>query len=262
MLTSNETIKNSKSRFLRLSSEDKVTGTKGRFTIDLLSSGGIIDNVKGYITHSIQCPNVFPNIPDYANTLTVVKTTGAVSYDTIVLPDYYYIDSFIAALQLAINIVIPDVCVVAKIGISPTEKISFQFTGDEYTILASSPMASRIGITTDLVCPDGIATFPPNIPNLIGETEIYVHSRALAPNNLIEGSGSFSVVDKLDLDKPYGAMCYSSFNNDTTHFKKYFPYESLKTLRTIRLTIRNRTGHILTLPDNFDLSVMLTLFYK
>ena len=70
------------------------------------------------------------------------------------------------------------------------------------------------------------------------------------------------MVDKLDLNKPYGSMCYSSFNSDTTHFNKYFPFESLKTLRTVRITVRNRIGEILTLPDNFNVSMMVMLFYK
>jgi hypothetical protein len=262
MLTSNESIKNSKSRLLRISSEDKITGTNGRFSVDVLAAGGIIDNIKGYIVHSIQAPNVFDNIPSYANVFTVIKTTGLVSYDITVPTSYYYIDDLAAALQTAINAAIPDTVAVIKSGTAPTEKFSFTFTGDEYTIQLSSTIASRIGITGDLTCPDGVGTAAQNIPNLIGETELYIHSRDLAPNNLIEGSGSFSVVDKLNLDKPYGAMCYSIFNTDTTHFKKYFPFESLKTLRTVRITVRNRTGEQLTLPDNFNLSIMLTVFYK
>ena len=50
---------------------------------------------------------------------------------------------------------------------------------------------------------DGSSVIAQAIPNLIGETAVYVHSRDLTPNNLIEGSGSFSVIDKLNLDKTY-----------------------------------------------------------
>tara|TARA_R110000851_G_scaffold18394_3_gene57855 strand:+ start:6487 stop:7290 length:804 start_codon:yes stop_codon:yes gene_type:complete len=262
-ITSNENIKNSKSRLLRLSSEDKTLGDNGRFTIDILSSGGIIDNVKGYIVHSMQCPNVFDNIPTYANTLTLTTTAGAVVYTVTVPNSYYYFDDFIVALQTAINASIPDSVVVAKTGTAPTQQISFTFTGDAYTlVLSTSTIASRIGLLVDLVAADGVATAVQSIPNLIGETEVYAHSRVLAPNNLIEGSGSFSVIDKLNLDKQYGDMCYQDMESDTVHFKKYFPFESLKTLRTIRITLRNRTGQILTLPANFNFTMMLMLFYK
>ena len=256
-----ENIKNSKSRLMRLSTEDKSLGTQGRFTIDLASSGGIMDNVKGYMVHSIQCPNVFDNIPTYANVLTLEKKTGPATY-AVVIPNSYYIEAdLVTALQTAINAAIPDSVVVALIGSNPVKKFQFTFTGDEYT-LQTGGVASRLGLTTNTVCADGVACPLTYIPNLTGETEVYVHSTQLAPNNLVEGSGSFSVVDKLNLDQPYSATCYSSFDNPVTHFQKYYPFESLKTLRSIRITLRNRTGNILVLPPNYDFTMMLMIFYK
>ena len=263
MITSNQTIRNSKSRLVRLSSEDLVQGTKGRFTIDLLSTGGIIDNIKGYMVHSMECPNVFDNIPYYANTLTVVKATGLVTIDIPIPTNYYYIDDLVTVLQLTINTAIgPDTVVVVKSGSSPTEKFQFTFTGDDYDLKLSSSIASKLGLTSDLTCLDGVATTLQSIPNLIGETAVYMHSRTLAPANLIEGSGSFSVVDKLNLNVPYGGTAYTNYGTEATRFKKYYPFESLKTIRQVKVTLRNRTGNILTLPDNFDFSCMLTVFYK
>ena len=67
MLSSGERIKNSQSRFVRVSSEDKAIGTNTRFKVDLQSAGGNIDSVKGFIVHSIECPNVFSNVASYNN---------------------------------------------------------------------------------------------------------------------------------------------------------------------------------------------------
>lgn len=264
MLTSNENILNSKSRLLRLSTEDKVLGTQGRFTIDFISQGGLMDNVKGYMVHSMQCPNVFDNIPEYANTLQLIKTTGAVVFDVVLTNSFYYIDDLIIELQNKINAAITtDSVAIIKVGNAPNEKLQFTFTGDEYTLnFLNSTIGSRLGLTADLVCPATVSTTLNSIPNLIGETEVYAHSRVLCPNNLIEGGGSFSVIDKLNLNAPFGSMCYSDFDNDKTHFKKYFPFESTKTLRTIKITLRNRTGSVLTLPDNFNFSMMLMIYYK
>ena len=78
----------------------------------------------------------------------------------------------------------------------------------------------------------------------------------------MEGSGSFSVVDKLNLDEQFGFTCYSNFNNDSTHFKKYFPFESLKSIRTVQITLRNRVGNVLEMPDNFDFTMMAILYYR
>lgn len=261
MITSTENVLNSKSRLLRLSTEDKVFGTQGRFQIDL-ASASVIDTIKGYMVHSISCPNVFDNVPTWANGIQVIKTTGLVVYDIVLTNSYYFLDDFIAELQTKINASIADSVVITKSGLVPNQKIAFTFSGDEYTLnFLHTSLSKRLGLTGDLVCPDGVLTSVLSIPNLTGETELYIHSRTIAPNNCIEGSGSFSIVDKLNLDKPYGAVCYSALDNERTHLQTYFPYESLKTFRTINITLRNRTGNILVLPDNFDFTMMLKIYY-
>ena len=263
-MSSNENIKNSKSRYLRLSTEDKreSSSSNGRFTIDLLTSGGILDNVKGFIIHSIECPNVFDNVPTWANTLSLVKQTGLVSYDVVIPNSYYYIDDLITELNTQINLVTPDVVTITKVGIAPVEKLQFGVVGDDYEFKLSSTIASKLGITADFIVTDGSSVIAQAIPNLIGETAVYVHSRDLTPNNLIEGSGSFSVIDKLNLDKPYGATCYSSLDDPVSHLHKYFPYETLKTMRSITIVLRNSQGNVLIIPDNFNFTMMMTIFYK
>jgi hypothetical protein len=109
---------------------------------------------------------------------------------------------------------------------------------------------------------NGIPYQAPIIPNLIGATALYVHSRALATNNLVEKDGVFSTVDKLNLDKPYGAVCYSNFNNDTTHEKRYFPFSDKRSLRKIDIKLRDINGNILTVPPNFNFTMMLKIFYS
>ena len=94
MLTSNERIKNSQSRYVRISSEDKSTGTNNRFTVDLQSAGGVIDNVKGFIVHSIECPNVFNNVASYNNNF-IISFPGPASETDIninITQGYYLID--------------------------------------------------------------------------------------------------------------------------------------------------------------------------
>jgi len=94
MLTSNERIKNSQARFVRISSEDKVIGTNSQFVVNLESAGGAIDNVKGFIVHSIECPNVFNNITTNNNRIDVsfpgphTETPFTIS----ITPGYYLIE--------------------------------------------------------------------------------------------------------------------------------------------------------------------------
>jgi hypothetical protein len=260
-----QSIKNSKSRLLRLSSEDKSVGTQGKFTIDIASAGGIIDNVNGFIVHSIQCPNVFDNVTSYNNVLSLTSGAGATDFTITLATGYYYVDDLVTALQTAINAAITtDTVVISRTGTDPNKKLAFHFVGDDYTIdsTGTSTMLDSLGITSALFCAEAVTTSAQSIPNLIGETDLYVHSKTLCPNNLIEGNGSFSVIDKLNLDQPFGAMCYSSFDQEDTHMMKYVPYESKKTIRSIQITLRNRAGNILILPDNFDFSMMLMVYYS
>jgi hypothetical protein len=280
MLTSNDRIKNSQSRFVRISSEDKSIGSNSQFKVDLQSSGGNIDNVKGFIVHSIECPNVFNNVATYNNNFYVGFGGPATETDlNIDVPvGYYLIDDLITVLNTIIALQIAAngdayTLVLSKVGIFPNERIEFLANGlsagscnlftKENSILPSLGVLSTANALTppDFVLSNGIPVSANSIPNLIGETAVYVHSRVLCSNNLSEASGSFSVVDKLNLDEAFGSTCYSNFNNDSTHEKKYFPFETRKTLRTVDITLRNRTGQILELPFNFDFTMMIKIYY-
>ena len=281
-ITSNEVIKNSKCRFLRISSEDKSTGNNTRFTVDVGQSGGIIDNVKGFIVHSIECPNVFNNITTNNNRLSVSfpGPHTEVPFTISITPGYYLIDDLLNQINAQVAAQIASVgdtytLVFSKTGIYPNERVVVNANGISVGYLSlfnvDNDILSNLGIQSDInALPgstpffvfNGVPRLAQNIPNLIGETAVYVHSRTLCPNHLVEGSGSFSVVDKLNLDKPYGSVCYSNFNNDDTHFKKYFPFESLKSIRTIDIVLRNRKGEVLEMPFNFDFTMMVILYYK
>jgi hypothetical protein len=280
MLTSNERIKNSKSRFVRISSQDRVIGTNNQFTVDLASNGGALDNVKGYIVHSAQVPNIFTNVSSWNNTLVLYAGAGAPYTVTAVIPEgNYTIDTLITELDSVLTPLLaaapfPSGVNISKVGTAPQEKINFQFFGDDWYLLKDpTTMKRQIGIDDSDFGPypigggsfpffDGINTVMPSFPNLTGETACYVHSRILATNNLTEGNGTFSVVDKINLDEQYGAMCYTNYNNDLTHQNNYFPFETKKTLRRIDINLRNENGDQLILPSNFYFSMMIKIFYS
>ena len=281
MLTSNERIKNSKSRYVRIASQDKVIGTNNQFTVDLASNGGALDNVKGYIVHSAQVPNVFPNVASYNNNIILAFPGPATETDIKIniTEGYYLIDDLInqinfeIANQISIN---GDTYtfVLSKFGVFPNEKIQFDANGlsagsvnlftSDTTILSSLGVESTpngIPPNSPFVIVNGSPSIAQNIPNLIGETACYIHSRILATNNLTEGNGTFSVVDKINLDEPFGSMCYTNYNEDMTHQNNYYPYETKKTLRRIDINLRNENGNLLILPDNFYFSMMIKIFY-
>jgi len=281
MFTSNERVKNSKSRYIRIASQDRVIGNNNQFTVDLASNGGSIDNVKGYIVHSAQVPNVFPNVASYNNNLIISFPGPATETDINIniTEGYYLIDDLISIINARVALEIANngdayTFVLSKVGVFPNEKIQFDVNGlsagvcnlftSDTTILPSLGVESTpngIPPNVPFTIVNGSPSFAQNIPNLIGETACYIHSRILATNNLTEGSGTFSVVDKINLDEPFGSICYTNYNNDTTHQNMYFPFETKKTLRRIDINLRNEDGDLLVLPSNFNFSMMIKIFY-
>jgi hypothetical protein len=251
-----------KRRYLRISSEERTPESKSasEFTVNIPSSGGILDSVVAYAVHSAELPNVFDNIGPANNVFSL--GTPAVVF-AIVPPSYYTASSFIAAATAAINAAIAPITVVITLtGIAPKQKFLFTFSAPVSIIVTPldiAPVAGAAGITATLG--PGLALQAQSIPNLIGATTAYIHSSVLAPSNLVEANGSFSVVDSIALDKPYGVTCYLATSNELTHLKYYRPFESVKTLRQITITIRDRDGNILLLPDNFGFTLMLVAFY-
>lgn len=281
MLSSIEKIKSSKSRYIRISSQDKAIGTNNRFKVDLASNGGVIDNVKGYIVHSAEVPNVFNNITSTNNRLNVsfggphTETPFTIS----IVEGYYLIDDLITQInnQVATEIASNGntyTLVFSKTGIYPTEKIQVDCSGVSVGSLelfnVPNDILGTLGIESapnalsggQFSVFNGVPSVAQNIPNLIGETACYIHSRILAPNNLSEANGTFSVVDKINLDRPFGSMCYTNYNDDTTHENNYYPFESKKTLRTVDINLRNSEGDLLELPPNFNFSMMIKIFYS
>ncbi len=283
MYTSNDRIKNAKSKFLRISSNEKTNDSQSNsvFSVNIPQSE-YIDNVKGFYVHSIECPNVFPNIDTFNNNYQVGFGGPATETDLdLNVPEgYYLIDDLISIMnaQISAQIAINGdayTFVLSKYGVFPNEKIQIDVNGlsaGTCNLFSSdNTIWENLGIfTTPNAIPPNVPVFisngipyqAPIIPNLIGATAVYVHSRSLCTNNLVEKDGVFSTVDKLNLDKPYGSVCYSNFNNDTTHEKRYFPFSDKRSLRKIDIKLRDINGNILTVPPNFNFTMMLKIFYS
>lgn len=260
MTTEIPELTNYKSMLLRVSSEDKenTSISNSQFIININNASYRIDNVAGILVKYISCPNIFPNVPTYANTLQLIKTTGPITYDISVPVGQYTIADFIVALQLAINTAIgPDS---VAITLTSQNYINFVFVGDTYTfVYANSTIADVIGLVANIGPALNITM--QSLPNLQGETELYVHSKDIAPSYLVEPDGNFSVVDILPLDVPFGSTAYSKFDDDEMHKIRYTPYSSPKTLRNISIVLRNRAGQVLNLPNNFNFNMILKVFY-
>jgi len=102
-----------------------------------------------------------------------------------------------------------------------------------------------------------------NPVNLTGESEVYIHSRALHQSGLTEASGNFSVVDVIPLnDTPYGGVASITYPDHQLSKINYEPYETKKSLRTIDIVLRDRRGNVLQLPENYYFTMMIKLYHE
>ena len=67
-----------KHRLLRISSEDKSSGTNSRFSVNIPPTARAIDNVCGYSVKFASCPNMFYNVPEGRNVIQFTKQTGGI----------------------------------------------------------------------------------------------------------------------------------------------------------------------------------------
>lgn len=245
-----------KNRLVRLSSEDKNTSSStsnSQFKVDL--PGADLDKVKGFSLVYASVPNIFPNVPSYKSTLLISSITGATNYTVPVTVGQYTLTQFLAQLKIDIEAVIPDTVAIAA---SAQNILTFTWTGDTYSVtFAGSTLAPIIGLTADLA--GGATSVMQSQVNLSGESEVWIHSRKLNPGGMTEADGIFSAFGVIALDNPYGAVCYM---RSPDHVSSQITFGSRKSLRSIDIVLRNRTGEVLVLPDNFHFSMLIKAYLE
>jgi len=271
-----------KDRLIRISSEDRYQGTNTRFRIALNSTGQQIDKISSYSLKYASCPNVFNNIEYYNSRFYVSFPAPSTETDLDIrlAPAFYLIDDLITALNAAIAAQIlangdAYTLVLSKVGLFPNEKISFLINGTSVGIanllLTTDSIFPNLGVETteNDVLPNipfqlvnGIAQTAQNIPNLTGESEIYIHSRVLNQGGLTESSGNFSVVGVIPLGQtPFGAVAQILEPDNTLAKISFEPFESTKSFRNIDVVLRNRVGNILVMPPNFSFTMTIKAKY-
>ena len=256
-----------KSKMLRISSEDKTSNSlnNSRFTINVNQNGTNIDRVAGYAVKHVSCPNVFFNVPENKNIIQITKQTGNIVYTISITPRQYTLTDLTTSLKSQIDAFInPDAVTVAVD--TRFNRLVFSWSGDAYAFTPANYEATTMRDIIGLDESDAQGIFftaqdLSNPVNLTGETELYIHSKTLNNAGLIEPSGNFAVVDVMPLNVPYGGVAYSNFNDIVLHENAYVPFESLRTLRTIDIVLRNRTGDVLVLPNNFYFNMVLIIYY-
>lgn len=258
-----------RNRYVHVSSAFKNASSQNNsdFNVVIPSEGGVTDAISSCYIKSISLPNVFPNVQSFQNTL--IFEDVAFSYEVIVPVAQYTITTFIATLQALIDAQIAPNTVV--ITLDPFNKLIFTFSaGTPYTFIYSlSTIAPIIGLTGDAT-DSAVANvvLMQSIPNLIGVTQVFVRSRAIGNSIQIDSQGANPCIDILNINVPYGQMCFSNYKPDF-NFIKYSPWQLSTSFRSIDIQLTDYEGNILTwvgptndFNSNFNFDMIVKIFYQ
>ena len=253
-------VEETKSLLLRIDSDERISGTTGRFTINLDFTDPNITAISGLVLHSIMCPNAFDNVDSFNNTF--VLNDGA--DHTITIPKgYYSITQLATELETQINAVLGGGSVnVSIVGVPPNQKFSFLFNLASYTFIeASSTMAKILGLTADLLAPIGVDTPLQSIPWLGGPTQVYIHCKNISSGQLYESSGIFSSNFVVNMDSPWSSYCYSSYGYAESQTLRYLLHGEARPLNHLNIRLRDADGNILNFYENFRFIMLLKCYY-
>ena len=255
-------IRKLRSKLIKINSDDKTptSVSNSNFTINLPSTAGVIDSIAGLSTQHISCPNMFPNIASYNNVFNLFESTAPGTPIPVTLTvGQYSLSEFLVELKTVIDTAITPDTVAVTIE-EPLKKLKFVFTGGLYGFnITDSTAAKKLGYIADVTA---AATVNMPLPiNLIGETERYVHCRQIAPSQMNEPDGQFSVVAIVPLNVEYGGVCYYVANDYDLNTIAFSPHQSKKTFRVLHIKLRNSNGDILPLPDNFTFNFVGRIYY-
>lgn len=249
-----------RSKLIRISSEDKNSASTSNsdFEIDLPKDGGTINRVAGIAVKSISCPNIFYNVNLFNNSWSMSNNAGGAFTLTIAVGQYTLAE-FITAMEAKMLADTGVALVITSDAATGIQTWTFGADTVWEIFLSGSTGAGLIGLTADVTSGATSVLTLNAPPNLTGETELYVYSRTLASGQLIEPDGVFNVVDVLPLNVAYGGVAYLEDIDEGLH---NVAYSSLESFKKIDIRLRNRAGDLLVLPDNFNFSMLIKIYYE
>ena len=255
-----ERLTDFQSVLLEINSDKKnnPSDSNTQFTINVKSSGGAVDTVKGIAVKTVSMRNQFFNVASYNNKLVLDDGVSSVPFE--ITPDQYNKVDYINALQASINAaILPDTVVVT---LDSSDRLNFVFSSPYgfFLIPQVSTMSNVAGLS-ETIAPLNNVTLQ-NPINLGGVTQVYVKSRKLAQGNLIDANVSSDVVDILNIDVPFGAVAYLQPHDLELHTIEYYPYEDKRSLRVIDIALVDQYNNILETPSNFPFNMVVKIYYK
>jgi hypothetical protein len=248
----------SKERIVVINSIDRISGTNTDFTVSY--NDYEVQQVLKVVVKQAYIPNQFYNVTNDNNRFEIKQSTFP-SAVIIIRAGQYTIDELIL-----INAYLSDSATVTITKSSTTGKLTFTFSGagtpanNTVTIFDNDNATAKnlLGISGNQTS-DAITL--PNPFNLSGVEYVAIHSPQVAYNHGLESGarGAVSILDIVSLtNTPFGAVAYHETKDDEL---AEVIYTEPTNLSNISIVLRDKNGTKLSLPDNFDCSVIIKVFF-
>ena len=254
----------------------QATGTAADFTNILGNSG------PGKKPHALGVKHMtvahrFPNINQYNNSISLSAFNSNVPATIIggnieVSEGQYTITALLTAINAISS---PNVTFAAGadglVTATKTDGNDYtvnDFSGELLTVLGLPSSFRLAGSLSGIATGGGGA--PPlgpvtltgvSPPYLGGPTMLFLHSRTLAPGNMIHGDGrTYNVLETIDLSGvPYGGLAKKDVDADMINM---ITYDAPEELSNIELFITDERMRKLTLPANSPVNVVLRVLHS
>jgi hypothetical protein len=201
----------SRSKFVRISSNDKIEGSahNGSFQVELKETW-LTQKVNKIYVHQALVPNAFYNIRSSQGELNNVldfKESGQIAASISVDEGQYTLSELITEIETKMNANLVGSVLTITID-AKTKKLIFTFVGNSVIIYSTGSISPVIGLVDTSADSNSITM--DYIPNLRGYDELYIHSRTFANSNMIDGdSGMIACVVSVPMNEtPFGGIAY------------------------------------------------------
>ena len=253
----------SKERIVVINSIDRISGTNTDFTVSY--NDYEVQQVLKVVVKQAYIPNQFYNVTTANNTFEIKQSTFPNQILNIPVGQYN-IDDLILELKSLIDAVLNDGAIVTITKSNITGKLTFTFSGaglpanNTVTIFDNNTATAKELLGISLTLTSDVITLR-NPFNLSGIEYVAIHSPQIAYNHGLESGarGAVSILDIVSLtDTPFGAVAYHETKDDEL---AEVIYTEPTNLSNVSIVLRDKNGTKLTLPDNFDCSVIIKVFF-
>ena len=238
------------------------------FTI-LLNKSVAVDDVDRIIVKRVSLPNLFYNVPARKNTLYMINE--GVPLSVKMPPGQYYIDRFVATLEVLLQQAVSLACTVTINYDTGKMTLTCGTDGVGFTMLSHTQIREEfdvheslndmIGTSFDDTLPTSYSWTSPHVVDLSGEHTVRVESSTLAFSNSFDSRGQIlNTVEIVPITEGYGSVCHYAPSDHILSFVD--SGHTGREINNVDIQLVSNSGQPLVLPDNATVEVVLLVMFR